>query len=42
MLRGHGSGMDALVTACSWNANELGFGHGCCGTPYALGARTEH
>ena len=40
MLRAHGSGIDALVTALGTRA-ELGLGHGCCRTPYALETRAE-
>ena len=29
--RSHGSGMDALVTICSWNTSVLVVWHGCSG-----------
>ena len=39
--RNYALGMDALVTACSWNMNGIMLWAWMLWSPYALGTRTE-
>ena len=39
--RDYALGMDALVTVCSWNTNEIMLGAWMLWSPYALGTRTR-